>query len=195
VRRTPNLISLVLVVVLAGLLFGACRAGPDEAGDADASVPALDGSTTSEAPPSTTTTSEPASPPSTVYAPDTIEGRIEADYLAAWDAYAEALAVPDASLLEPHFSGEALALVTRDVHQLLADGQAVNVWVEHDYDISNLSSEIGGVQDAFVNHMRLIDPRTGAYQEPDPNARLGRAYTLTLENGLWSISNIVSVPL
>jgi len=43
--------------------------------------------------------------------------------------------------------------------------------------------------------MRLIDPRTGAYQEPDPNARLGRAYTLTLENGLWSISNIVSVPL
>jgi len=119
VRRTPNLISLVLVVVLAGLLFGACRAGPDEAGDADASVPALDGSTTSEAPPSTTTTSEPASPPSTVYAPDTIEGRIEADYLAAWDAYAEACATADTSPLEHFYADAALGYREQNVQQLI----------------------------------------------------------------------------
>jgi hypothetical protein len=187
-RRILPLLSLLAFV----LVFEACS-GVDEKAAVlvDDSLPTP--TSTTEAEPADTSTTVASTPPSTVYAPDTLEGQVEAAYLAAWDAYEHALAVPDAELLGGSFIGRALQLTTLDINDLLASGSAVDVDVEHSYTITSITDTRAAVQDIYENHMRLIDPSSGSYLEADPNKEVGVLYTMDLVDDSWHISGINSL--
>jgi hypothetical protein len=180
VRRT------ILVLLLA--LGTACGSQPQESADSSAPAP-----TTSAPASSTTVTTAPPMPTTTVYAPGTVEGQIEAAYLAAWDDFAIAMRRVEPQILEQRHDEVALDYRRENVSDLARDGLAAEVVVEHDYVVQQLTPTRAAVVDTYVNHMRAIDPVTGDFAEPDPNSLVGSAYTLELRGTLWVIIDIDAV--
>jgi hypothetical protein len=173
---------LTFVFVLA-----ACSGAEEEAEvRVDDSVPTT--TSTTEAEPADTSTS--LTPPSTVYATDTLEGQIEADYLAAWDAFASACATADATELQQSYADAALGYRQQNIEDIVARGAVGECAVEHAYNIAIVGDDLAAVSDDYVNHMRLVDPESGSYLEPDPNVRDGSVYTLEKRDGTWIVVDI-----
>jgi hypothetical protein len=189
VRRRAVLRALVAggvaLVVVAGT---GCGGGGESADDVAPSGTVVERTSTTEGP-TTTSTTEAATTP-TSHAPDTVEGQVEAAYLHSWEVTTEAFAEVDSAPLAEAFADTALQYRTQDVEGLEADGQAVEVDVEHAYRISLDSSTRAVVNDIYINHMRLIDPATGDYLEPDPNEQVGSSYLLELRDGTWIVIDI-----
>lgn len=180
-RAVPLAVVVGVLVVLA-----ACGAVEKDEVVVDDSVP----SPSSSAGEATTTTSTTATPPSTVYAPDTLEGEVEAAYLAAWDAFADACASASTDGLDTFYADEALGYRTESLRQLSDRGAVGECLVDHQYNIGLIAEDTAAVVDNYVNHMRLIDPQTGSYLEPDPNVRDGSVYTVEKRDEAWIITDI-----
>jgi hypothetical protein len=129
-------------------------------------------------------------PTTTVYAPDTVEGQIEAAYLASWDAYAEACLSVDVDGLTSFYADEALEYRRADIDGMRTAGRAARCEVEHDYVVEQLGAAVAVVSDNYISHLRLIDPDTGAFLEADPNIRDGSVYTLERRGDRWLITDI-----
>lgn len=185
---------LGMLLVAWALWAGGCSGDGGATATSDDSLPATAEGPTTSSDPATPTSTAPPTPPSTIHDPSSIEGQIEADYLATWDAFARAMAGADEAHLEDAFADKALQYRTTDVERVRAQGLAARIEVEHDYDIEQLTDTRAAVVDDLVNHMRLVDPSTGAFTEPDPNSPLGRAFTLELRGDRWIVIDINEVP-
>lgn len=183
-RRTAHLPVVALLV----LAVTACSPSAETAGDGvDDSTPTAP----STAAPSTTTTV--SAPPSTVYAPDTIEGQIEADYLAAWANLQRAIVEANPDLLPLAHTGHTLTEVTQQVNELIAEGLSARIDVDHDLTITLVGDGVAAVDSTYVNHSVTLHRDTGEPNEPDPNEVVTRTFTMHLENGTWKIFEIIEV--
>ena len=185
------------LVVLVGVAFlvvagAGCGGGGEAAEPPSSSGTSAGSSSSTTAAPSTTSSTEAPTTP-TSHPPDTVEGQVEQAYLESWEVTAEAFAEVDSAPLAEAFADTALQYRTQDVEGLRADGHAVDVSVEHAYRISMDSETRAVVQDIYLNHMRLIDPETGDYLEPDPNSRVGSSYLLELRDGTWIVVDINAI--
>jgi len=183
-----------MLVVVWALWAGGCSGDGGATATSDDSLPATAEGPTTSSDPAPPTSTAPPTPPSTIYDPSSIEGQIEADYLAAWDAFAIAMHQVDETPLEDAYAEQALEYRSTDVQRVREQGLAAEIEVEHSYTIEQLAASRAAVVDDLVNHMRLIDPTTGAYVEPDPDSRLGRAFTLELRGSRWVVIDINEVP-
>lgn len=144
----------------------------------------------------TTTTStapeRPTSTTTTTYAPESVEGQVEAAYLKSWDVYAEAvydLHLDEAALAEV-FTGEHLETKRSEIQARIDEGRASWVRVEHSYTIQLVDDETAIVIDRYRNHQVLIDPETKVATEEDPDVEVVVAVTVRLAGGRWQVSRI-----
>jgi len=182
-RRT---VTRALGLTAALVLTAAC-------GDDDGSSE----STTTDRPTSTETTvpDRPASTTTTAFDPASVEGEVEAAYLASWDVYADAVydLELDQQALAEVFAGEHLQTKTDEITERIEDGRAALVRVEHDYEIQMVDETTAVLVDEFVNHQVLIDPETKEPIEEDPNERGADAVSLKQSGGVWRVTRVVQV--
>lgn len=154
---------------------------------ADDAPTSVDRSTT------TTTTStapeRPVTTPSTIYAPDTVEGQVEAAYLESWEVYADAvyhLRLDEADL-ERVFAEDHLQTKLDEIRRRISEGRAALVRVEHDYTVQLVDESTAVVVDEYRNHQRLIDPITKKPIEPDPDELVSDAVTMHRVQEVWRV--------
>jgi hypothetical protein len=177
----------LLLVLLAGCSDDGSTGEPPSA---DGSIPSSSETTSNEDEPSSSPTGASA-PPSTMYATDTVEGEIEADYLSAWQNFERAIVEEDSSILGEAHTGPALRDLTEQVNELIADGQSARIEVEHGLTVVVVGDGVAAVTNTYVNHSVTLDRSTGEPSEPDPNEVVARTYTMHLENGTWKIYEII----
>ena len=110
----------------------------------------------------------PAAPPATAVPTPTpapapapsVEEKVEAAYLAYWDAYAAAALHLDASLVEGFASGEELRRARDEIASLRESGVALRVVVEHDLLVVVTSPTSAVVVDRITNRSFYVDPVT-----------------------------------
>ncbi len=178
---------LPIVTCLCVLAFAAGSCGDDTDSVERASVPTGESTTTSEA----TTTTEPAAPAFEALLADpalTPEQQVEAAYLHSWDIYLDALENGRTDYLDLAHRGDALALRTGIVHDLIAAGHSVVGDVEHAYDVQILSGDLAQVTDRYRNHLVLTDADSGEALEPDPDEVVEYRFTIVHEGGAWLVS-------
>ena len=178
---------IALLTLLVLTLLATCSTSEPKA-QVDDSVPAAPSTSADDT--STTSTTEASTPPSTVYAPDTIEGEIEAAYLVSLDAFMSAMTNGDPSVLTSSHTGAALETLTSQVNELVANGDSARFEITHDYEIGLVTDGLARVLDISENHSVTIDRESGEPTEPDPNEELLSTVTLRLENGTWMVSDI-----
>lgn len=186
------------VAVAAGLalllLVGLTGCGPDEEAPEAHSEPTEPDAATSEDEASTTTEPDRAETPPTSYAPDTVEGEIEAAYLQSWQTFEDAIIEADPDLLQQSFTGEALEVLTAQVDELIANGESARIEIEHDYEISPASDTTASLIDVQINHSVLLDRESGEPLEADPEEQVLRTYTLALVEDRWLVDGLFREP-
>jgi hypothetical protein len=184
-RIVPLLSLLTFVFVLA-----ACGGVEEEAEVlVDDSLPTP--TSTTEAEPADTSTTVASTPPSTVYAPDTLEGQVEVAYLESLNGFMSAITEANPDHLGRRHTGDALSTLTTQVNELIENGESARFEITHDYEIDLISNEVARVQDVSQNHSVSIDRATGEPTESDPNEELLSTIALRLEQGEWKVSDIV----
>ena len=99
----------------------------------------------------------PTATPAPAPAPS-VEEKVEAAYLAYWDAYALAALWLDASLMEGFASGEELRRIRDEIAFLRESGVALRVVVEHDLLVVVTSPASAVVVDQVTNRSFYVDP-------------------------------------
>ena len=141
--------ALAAVLLAAGGGDGEQHAGAATGAVPVAAAPAATASPTTE--PTPTPTPTPAPAPS-------VEERVEAAYLAYWEAYALAALWLDASLMEGFASGEELSRIREEIASLRESGVALRVVVEHDLLVVVTSPASAVVVDQVTNGSFYVDP-------------------------------------
>ena len=145
---------LVAAALAAVLLASGGGDGEQNAGAAAGAVPVAAVPPAPAAPPPTavpTPAPEPAPAPS-------VEEKVEAAYVAYWDAYALAALHLDASLMEGFASGEELRRIRDEIAFLRESGVALRVVVEHDLLVVVTSPASAVVVDQVTNRSFYVDP-------------------------------------
>jgi hypothetical protein len=124
----------------------------------------------------------------------TPEQQVEAAYLRSWDVFTKAARDLDAEGLNQSFAEAHLARLTDEIERLKRDGTAVRVLVEHGLHVEIVRPDLAIVRDHYRNHSVLIDRRSRAALEPDPNKVLVEVSTLKEVNGLWKVIDVVREP-
>ncbi len=170
----PTLRRLLALAVVAVLLAG-CQ------GDTTRTPP----STSASATPSTTGVQ-----PTTA---STASGAAElvAAYLRSWDVYADALRRLDASRLPTAFAGSALRVARQEVADHKAQGHPSLVRIDHHPKVLLVNATDGLVQDNYQNHSVLLDPKTGAPIEKDPNETVYQRQSLKRIDGAWKVVEVI----
>jgi hypothetical protein len=161
----------LLVATLAAVLLAGCD-------DGTASTPTTAGS----AAPSTI-----AVPPTTLSA----KAELLAAYDRSWEVYADALGRLDPSRLPSAFAGRALRAAQQEVATQKANNQPVRISVVHRTRILRVTADEGLVEDNYRNHSVVLDPKTGAPTEPDPNEVVHQRQSLKRINGVWKVVEII----
>ncbi len=185
VRIVPRRRWLALVTMAALLSAGACGDDGDDATATTTTRP-----TTTSTSTTTTVPERPISTTTTAFDPTSVEGQVEAAYLKSWDVYADAvynLELDETALAEV-FTGEHLETKRNEIQSRIADGRAALVRVDHDYVINVVDAATAVVVDHILNHQVLIDPRTKAPVEADPNESYADAVTLAFIDGSWRVA-------
>jgi hypothetical protein len=159
--------------------------------DGPSASTSTDPSTTTE----TTVPERPASTTTTAFDPASVEGEVEAAYLASWDVYADAVydLELDEQALAKVYGGEHLQTKTDEITDRIADGRAALVDVEHDYEVQMVDETTAVLVDEFVNHQVLIDPETKEPIEEDPNESGADAVSLKQSGGVWRVTRVVQI--
>jgi hypothetical protein len=192
--RWPLLRVRVVALVFLGLwLLVACSHGGDERGERPPSTSSSTSSSSAE--PVATAPPRPASTTTTSFAPETVEGAIEAAYLHAWDVYADAayaLRLDEAALAEV-YAGDYLTLVIEDVRSRIAEQRAALVDLRHDYQVELVDGTTALVFDQYWNHSVLVDPLTKVpLGTSEPSLRREMA-TVSLIDGVWRITELEGI--
>ncbi len=171
----------VVAVVLA---LPAAGCGGADATSTTTSAAAPERTTTTSAPP------RPVSPTTTIYDPATVEGQVEAAYLKSWEVYAAAVydLRLDESALQSVYAGDHLDTKRTEIARRIAEGRAALVRIDHHYTVRMLDAVTAIVVDQLTNHQVLVDARTKAPREADPNAKLTDAVRLELVDGAWRVT-------
>ncbi len=151
--------AVVVAAALAAVLLAAGGGdGEQHAGAATGAVPvAAAPAATAAASPTTEPTPTPTPAPAPAPAPS-VEEKVEASYLAYWDAYALAALWLDASLMEGFASGEELRRIRDEIASLRESGVALRVVVEHDPLVVVTSPASAVVVDRITNRSFYVDP-------------------------------------
>ncbi len=165
------LLAAVVAVPLAGCQGGTRRTPP---------------STSASAAP-TTTAVQPTTPPTT----PSPRAELLAAYLRSWDVYADALRRLDASRLPTAFAGNALRVGRQEVAEHKAQGHPSLVRVDHHPRVLLVNATDGVVQDNYQNHSVLLDPKTGAPIEKDPNETIYQRQSLKRIGGVWKVVEVI----
>lgn len=175
------------------LLVGLTGCGQDEEAPEAHSEPTEPDAAANEDEASTTTEPDRAETPPTSYAPDTVEGEIEAAYLGAINAFQEAVIAGDPSDLGRFFTGRSLEALSSQVEDLAAAGQSGRFDRTFGITVSVISSEDGvaAITDEYENHSVTLDRETGEPTEADPNESVLSNVTLLREGEAWKVSEIV----
>jgi len=179
--------GLALVITL-GLAATACSG--DDPSTASTTTAHIDDNATSST--ASTAPERPTSTTTTEFDPASAEGQVEAAYLRSWDVYAEAvynLELDEEALAEV-YAEDHLQTKLAEIERRVAQGDAALVNVEHDYTIQFTDDATAIVIDKYQNHQVLIDPRTKAPTEPDPDELVTDVITLKLISGSWKVSYI-----
>jgi hypothetical protein len=162
----------LLVAMLAVVLLAGCD-------DGTASIPTT---TAGSAAPSTI-----AAPPTTVSA----KAELLAAYGRSWEVYADALRRLDPGRLPSAFAGRALRAAQQEVVTQKAINQPVRISVVHRTRVLRVTADEGLVEDNYRNHSVVLDPKTGAPTEPDPNEVVYQRQSLKRINGVWKVVEII----
>jgi hypothetical protein len=140
-----------------------------------------------------TTTAGSAAPSTTAAPPTTLSAKAEllAAYDRSWEVYADALRRLDPSRLPSAFAGSALRAAQQEVAAQKANNQPVRISVVHRTRILRVTAAEGLVEDNYRNHSVVLDPKTGAPTEPDPNEVVYQRQSLKRINGVWKVVEII----
>jgi hypothetical protein len=127
-------------------------------------------------------------PPSTEV--QTVEQEVEAAYLRSWEVYAEAMLNLDPSGLGESYASPQIERTRADVVARKSDGRPARISVEHDYRVAELRVDSALVVDRYRNHSVLLDPKTKAPVEADPNEVIVEQYTLRRVSSGWKVVDI-----
>jgi hypothetical protein len=122
-----------------------------------------------------------------------VEAQVEAAYLKSWDVYADAVRTFDTSKLATVYTDKALTLRLDEVARLRADDTPARTVVTHRITkIDLLKPGEAVVHDDYENHSVLLDGKTGAPIEKDPNAVVSRQYAMRNVEGVWKVWLVVA---
>jgi hypothetical protein len=170
-RRLPLLLlAAVVAALVAGCEGGATRTPP---------------STSASAAP-TTTAVQPTTASTASGAADLL-----AAYLRSWEVYADALRRLDPTRLPTAFAGNALRVARQEVVEHKAQGHPSLVRVDHHPRVLLVNATDGVVQDNYQNHSVLLNPKTGAPIEKDPNETVYQRQSLKRIGGVWKVVEVI----
>jgi hypothetical protein len=135
----------------------------------------------------TTSAVQPTTPPTT----SSPRAELLAAYLRSWDVYADALRRLDPSRLSTAFAGDALRLARQEVADHKAQGHPSAVRVDHHPKVLLVNATDGVVQDNYQNHSVLLDPKTDAPIEKDPNETVFQRQSLKRVGGVWKVVEVI----
>jgi hypothetical protein len=183
-------------ILSASVVLAACSddRDDDELTSRTTSTPTSLTSSSSTEPPATAPP-RPTSTTTTSFAPETVEGAIEAAYLHAWDVYADAVynLQLDEEALAGALAGLQLETTRGEILERITDGRASHVRVEHDYDIWTIDERTAIVFDQYRNHQVLIDPRSKVPVEADPDELVVRESTMSFDGSRWRLEVLEDV--
>jgi hypothetical protein len=119
---------------------------------------------------------------------------VVAAYLHYWDVYSDALLTLDSSHLADVADGDELKRAQGYVGQLKAGNQALKIDVNHQYEVSSVTTDTATLEDQIVNRSYLIDSSTkrplGSPESATPETISCR---FQLENGVWKVTSVIKV--
>lgn len=122
--------------------------------------------------------------------PSDVKEAVRDAYLRQWDVYARTVRTLKNEGLEDVLTGDALAVVKREIRDLRQDGLGVRIRVKHDLRIQIADASTAVVIDRYENHSVAFDLKTGKATEADPKEIILEAYTLKKVDGAWKVSAI-----
>jgi hypothetical protein len=173
---TTRIRTLAVGGVLLAVVGGALLVGFLALGDEDGAS-----GTTPSTPP-------PTSPSET---PTDVKADVEQAYLAAWDAWADALLHLDTSRLSESFTGRALTVLSEQVQEQKRKNEPVRIRAEHNYTITMIDPQTASLEDRYINHNVRLDPDTLEPIESDQSTHVRTSFTLKLVGSTWKISEII----
>lgn len=148
---------------------------------------------TTHTPPSTSAAAGPTTtaPQPTTASTASAAAELLAAYLRSWDVYADALRRLDATKLPTAFAGSALRVAQREVVDHKAQGHPSLVRIDHHPKVLLVNATDGVVQDNYQNHSVLLDLKTGAPIERDPNETVYQRQSLKRIGGAWKVVEVI----
>ena len=112
-------------------------------------------------------------------------------YLRQWDVYSQAVRTLATKGLDEVFTGKALEAVRDEIARRRQAQTPSRVRVKHDFGVRIIDASTAVVDDRYINHSVMIDPKTGKATERDPNQIVHEVYTMQKVEGVWKVSAIV----